>query len=266
MQARQLQYQGYLQTPYLWYGKGPAGLIQLELSPWKVGKFSQQVNGNLRLGKLVERFVSEEFKEHPNIEILAENIQIQRQKLTLGELDCLLLFNGEPVHLEIIYKFYLYDPNVGETELDHWIGPNRRDSLVQKITKLSEKQLPLLYNPQTAGVLEELGLKPETMLQRVCFKAQLFLPLDYKEPITVLNPHTVYGYYVHFKEMDRFNSCKIYIPRKHDWLITPHPVVDWMNFESAKQRLSEFYKEESAPLVWVKHPKGSIEKLFVIWW
>jgi len=61
--------------------------------------------------------------------------------------------NNKPIHLEIIYKFYLYDPSIGLTQLDHWIGPNRRDSLVKKLTKLKQKQLPLLYHPLITQLL-----------------------------------------------------------------------------------------------------------------
>jgi len=62
----------------------------------------------------------------------------------VGELDCLILRDKKPIHLEVIYKFYLYDASVGDTEIAHFIGPNRKDSLIEKLTKLQEKQLPIL--------------------------------------------------------------------------------------------------------------------------
>ena len=90
-------------------------------------------------------FISHSSKDK-EIKILAENVQIQNEKTTVGEIDCILTTAKKPVHLEIIYKFYLYDKSVGTNELEHWIGPNRRDSLVSKLNKLKDKQLPLLYN------------------------------------------------------------------------------------------------------------------------
>ena len=44
------------------------------------------------------------------------------------------------IHLEIVYKFYLYDNTIGTSEIDHWIGPNRNDSLREKLEKLKSKR------------------------------------------------------------------------------------------------------------------------------
>ena len=44
--------------------------------------------------------------------VLSENIQIQENvNQTIGELDCLFLDESQPIHLEIQFKFYLYDAN-----------------------------------------------------------------------------------------------------------------------------------------------------------
>ena len=53
------------------------------------------------------------------------------------------------IHLEVSYKFYLYDENLGKLESEKWIGPNKRDSLVQKTAKLKSKQLPILFHKET---------------------------------------------------------------------------------------------------------------------
>ena len=67
-----------------------------------------------------------------------KNYQIQNKKTTVGELDFILQKNHSPIHLEVIYKFYLYDDTFGNSEIEHWIGPNRNDNLVKKLTKLKE--------------------------------------------------------------------------------------------------------------------------------
>ncbi|MDC7998306.1 DUF1853 family protein [Gilvibacter sediminis] len=264
--SRQLQFTGYLNTPTLWLGEGPMGLNQLYLKKLPTPRFIQSLDGKYRLGNLVERFVTAELKEYDHIEILAENLQIQRDKLTLGELDCLLRIDGRPIHLEVIYKFYLYDPQVGITALDHWIGPNRRDSLVLKLNKLANKQLPLLYKPETEAYLNALDLKADQMQQLVCFKAQLYLPFGQEVNVAPLNPESIYGSYISFEGFSAFIGCKCYFPRKHDWLVKPHTAVDWVTFEQAQERLQEFHEKQSAPLVWIKQPSGLMEKVFVVWW
>jgi len=70
-----------------------------------------------------------------------------------------LYLDGEQaIYLEIQFKFYLYDKTLGETEIDHCIGPMRRDSLLIKLAKLREKQLPLLYTNETKVLLISLFL------------------------------------------------------------------------------------------------------------
>ena len=133
------------------------GLPQIKLNKQNINSTNLAVKQKLRLGHLVERFVSHELHYSKNIEVLAENIQIKQEKVTIGEIDCLLKYKQTPIHLEISYKFYLYDESVGASELEHWIGPNRKDSLIEKITKLKTKQLPLLYKPAAEQLLKQFS-------------------------------------------------------------------------------------------------------------
>lgn len=263
----QLQYEGFLQTPFLWHGKGVFGLTQFKTPPQQPTSFNQEITQKLRLGKLVERFVSFEISQFDSIQILAENIQIQQDKITIGELDCLLRQNNQYVHVEIIYKFYLYDTTAGTTETEHWIGPNRRDSLIQKLTKLKEKQLPLLYSNPTKKYLEAVDLNSNNITQQVYFKAQLFVPLkSYNQSFSEINNECIYGFYVYPNELNQFINCKFYIPSKHNWLVNPHSNVSWLNYEVFKNKLQLFLEEENAPLCWLKKTNGELLKFFVVWW
>src|SRR5690606_14715855 len=152
-------------------------------------------------------------KQIPQTTILCENLQVQQEKHTLGEMDALLLMNNQSIHLEIIYKFYVYDDSVGNTELEHWIGPNRKDSLVQKLDKLENKQLPLLYQSATLKSLEEYDLNMDQIKQQVLFKAQLFVPFNKSIPdFQFINPEAVYGFYIKKAELPEFKTCKFYLP------------------------------------------------------
>ena len=216
---------------------------------------------------MVERFVSNELKQSNTVEILIENIQIQDNKITLGELDCLLLKDKKPIHLEIIYKFYLYNSSEGSREIEHWIGPNKKDSLHQKLTKLTQKQLPLLYNPKTKPLLNSLNLSAEEITQQVYFKAQLFVPLkDYGKSFLLINNNCITGFYIPYSEISLFEDCKFHIPTKHNWLVTPHKDIDWLTFNNFKTAVFEFINDERAPLCWLKKPNGELFKFFVVWW
>ncbi|MDO6623452.1 DUF1853 family protein [Oceanihabitans sp. 1_MG-2023] len=266
MKNLQLQYQGFLNTPNLWLKNHILGMQQFKLLHTTL-KVNDLNNHKLRLGKLVERFVGLQLKEDDTVTILAENIQIQNGKRTIGEIDCLLKKEQQPIHLEIIYKFYLYDASVGSTEIEHFIGPNRKDSFLEKLTKLKEKQLPLLYHKQTKPLLKKLGIPAETIQQQVCFKAQLYMPFSVKKAvINVVNPACIQGYYYQINQLEQFANCKFFIPEKKDWLIyKPNPNT-WLDYASFITEVKLLLNQEKSPLCWIKKPNNETEKCFVVWW
>ena len=262
----QKRYEGLLKTPYLWKDDTISNLPQLELVS-KSDKIDINIDEKLRLGKYVERLVSFELKGQKNISIIAENIQIQQGKITLGELDCLLLKNNKPIHLEIIYKFYVYDASVGIAEIDHFIGPNRKDSLKEKLIKLKSKQLPLLFTTECKKYLNQLDLNAEGISQQVYFKAQLFMPYTKQSmQIKTLNTDCVVGFYINKNELDNFSECKFYIPQKKDWLVIPHTHVNWLNFNDFKTIARDYFKQQFSPLCWIKLKNGELKKVFLVWW
>lgn len=262
----QKRYHGFLNTPFLWKNRSVFNLKQFEIS-FLNEKIDILIDENLRLGKYVERLVSFKLKQQSNISVLAENIQIQQDKVTLGELDCLLLEDYKPIHLEIIYKFYLYDASVGTNEIEHFIGPNRKDSLVEKLIKLKDKQLPLLYSDACKHYLDELHLDAEAIYQQVYFKAQLFLPYDHQNMrLKTLNNACVVGFYINQNNLASFKNCKFFIPTKKDWLTAPHSNVDWLSFKIFKTITKDYFKQNFSTLCWIKQRTGVIEKVFLVWW
>ncbi|WP_298531017.1 DUF1853 family protein [uncultured Algibacter sp.] len=262
----QKRYEGFLKTPYLWQNDTVFGLNQFELDS-RPSKFDILIEDNLRLGKYIERLVSFELQQQKKISILAENVQIQKDKLTLGELDCLLLKDEQPIHLEIIYKFYLYDDTGGNTEIEHFIGPNRKDSLIEKLNKLKEKQLPLIYSDSCKPYLDKLGLRASSMSQQVYFKAQLFVPFSNTEiQLRTLNNDCIVGFYINQKDLENFTQCKFYIPVKKDWLITPHKNIKWLNFNKFKTVTKNYFEQHYSTLFWIKFKSGTLKKVFLVWW
>jgi len=221
----------------------------------------------LRLGHVVEHFVFNELKELDTIELLAKNVQIKRKKVTIGEIDSLLMLSHTPIHLEIIYKFYLYDESVGNSELEHWIGPNRKDSLIEKITKLKNKQLPLLYKLETEQVINQLNLNIQEIQQQVYFKAQLFVPYAMLGiPLRIINNQCIQGYYLHFNDLTQLSNSELYIPSKLNWLTEVHDDVTWMTYNESITLIQKSINQQRAPLCWLKKPDGNLEKFFVVWW
>ncbi|TXE06038.1 DUF1853 family protein [Gelidibacter salicanalis] len=259
-------FKGYVNTSQL-LGEAPIyGLKSFVMGVHSGENFIGLPNKKLRLGKLVEQFVFHELASDAFCSILSENIQIQDGKITIGELDALLVTDTGAVHLEIIYKFYLYDPDSGVTELSHWIGPNRNDALVQKLTKLKEKQLPLLYHKKTQPLLEKLGLQASDIQQQVLFKAQLFLPLNFSDDaFDQLNPDCVKGFYIHSADMAQFKADHFFIPQKMDWIMDPHDAVCWLNYDEFKIEVTVWLKDQRSPLCWLR-TGTTLKKFFVVWW
>jgi hypothetical protein len=84
-----LRYRGYRATPALWTGDDVLGLQQISI-PDEFARGADVVAwNNQRLGKLVEEFVIHDLKATPSITWITESLQIQNEKLTLGELDAL---------------------------------------------------------------------------------------------------------------------------------------------------------------------------------
>ncbi|MBL4569495.1 MAG: DUF1853 family protein, partial [Flavobacteriaceae bacterium] len=256
----QKQYEGFISTPVLWK-EDLLGLPQLQLKTTTTSVFDGELTKKTRLGKRVESFVSHHLQQFDNITIVQENIQVQDKKLTIGELDCLYYQDNTPTHLEIIYKFYLYDAAVGATEIDHWIGPNRNDSLTKKLQKLIQQQLPLLYKDETRSILDAVDFKLDEIRQKVYFKAQLFIP--YKNNIIAfekLNKDCIAGFYIKTEELHYLQDCKFHIPSKLNWLVQPHTTIDWLTFGDFEAAISEILLQKTAPLCWLKKPNGELQK------
>lgn len=260
------QFDGFRNTPFLW-----KELLE-GLKMYKTAKLSLtdypkiDSRSHIRLGKRIEQFVLFELEQDESIQLLKSNIQIFRNQITLGELDCLIKQLEVPIHLEIVYKFYLYDPSIS-TELNRWVGPNRNDSLVLKLNKLKEKQLPLLYHPETVKLLNTLNIKLTEFKQQVFFKAQLFMPFEAPEAsFPFVNKDCVKGFYISYRDFKFFKNYSYHVPSKLDWLVEPHLGVTWISTQTFQHTISTLLASHKSPLCWMKSPEGKIQKFFVVWW
>ncbi|PKD16095.1 hypothetical protein APR41_09890 [Salegentibacter salinarum] len=269
------QFEGFLKTPPLWtnsFLKIDQFLLPEIEEPLKqpITEDLPSLASNFVMGKRVERFFEWIIRKNLNYKLLAENMQISRNKITLGELDFLLedLITRQVFHIEMVYKFYVYDPSFS-TEMKRWIGPNRRDTLLQKTEKLREKQFPLLYKPDTKDLLNSLGLKAEEILQQTCFKASLFVPKHLQDKqFQEINNDCVAGIWLHLKDFisAEYRDFQFYAPRKQDWPMLPEHGENWVNHSDIITKIENSFQRKKAPLIWVKKPGHKFERLFVVWW
>jgi len=261
----QQRFEGFLKTPILWKSNEVYNLTQFQIEQQSIS-FDVEIDSKQRLGKYVEYFVFHQLSKNTAIELIAENIQISKDKITLGELDCLLYQNEVPIHLEVIYKFYLFDRIVNEDSLQCWIGPNRKDSLIEKLEKLTKKQLPLLHSEECKTYLKSINLHSKNISQQVYFKAQLFVPLTMEEIQYKINPDCIVGFYINQTELEQFKDAKFHIPNKKDWLVIPHTNIDWLHYDDYLLESESYLQRQFSPMCWIKLNTGELKKFFLIWW
>lgn len=266
--ATRRRYQGFSLTPPLWTGDGVFPFGQIDLVHPSSADAASVTFKNHRLGKLVEEFVFHQLKSKASVTWISDNLQIQDNKRTAGEIDALYLENDTPIHLEVAYKFYLYDTIEEYSDpLAYWIGPNRKDSLFYKLEKLRGKQFPLLHHRLTRPYLDGFHLTSKDIKQQLCFKAQLFTPYQGQDiNLGPINSNCVVGNYLSHRDISMFEGLRFHIPPKLDWLITPHHDVQWIGFPAFTKTIDAYVLEKRSPLVWVKHGAGDIRRWFVVFW
>lgn len=226
-----------------------------------------QLPANIRLGHLAEKIVSELITASSNYRVLYENIQLIEDKTTIGEIDFIVeeISSNQAIHVELAYKFYLYDPTISSEPLKNWIGPNRNDSLNEKLEKLKNKQLPLLYHDCAKDRLDDLVIDEAT--QAVCLLVSLFVPYEYKANFSPVYEKAVKGYYLNletFSSLD--NSEKSYhLPTKKDWGMDPSENEIWADFSGVEESILASLNGKQAPLCWMKSC-DEYSAFFIIWW
>jgi hypothetical protein len=263
-----LQYQGYLETENIFTTENNPFSQNLFFLSSSAKPTNITIKENLMLGKRVEEFFKLQVQTTDSYEIIIENIQIQKNKRTIGELDFILKenTNGLLKHVEVSYKFYLFDPTIAGSEIEKWIGPNRNDDLLKKITKLSNHQFPLLYTNEATN---QLGIYTNEIQQEVFFKAQLYIPYHLAlKGFEFINTKAIRGTYISYKDfiISAFREQELFIPKKQDWLISPKENTTWYSYDVILEIIAASIQLKKSPLVWTKSNIGNVQSLFVCWW
>lgn len=203
---------------------------------------------HFRLGLLFEQFWQRYLQASSQFEVIANALQVQDGKRTVGEFDLLVSHSNEVEHWEIAIKFYL---GVGNTrQIGHWFGPNTSDRLDIKIDRLDSHQLRLGEHPSALALLAERGLNISRV--RSVVKGRLFYPAtqftrgQFEHPDR-FHPNHLKGWWCTLEEFQHAPSANRYILlNKVDWLSPIHhddsftswdhdQLVDYLRFGDAEQ-------------------------------
>jgi len=267
------QLKGFLDSRLLWNDTSLFDLPQLQVAN-DIEIISDHLNisipSNEVLGKRIEYFFEYLVNQDKRYQLILKNLQIFKDKITIGELDFLLYDTQkhQTIHAELIYKFYLYDPHISN-ELNRWIGPNRKDSLLEKVTKLKEKQLPLLYHQETISALKKFNIDVKTCIQRVCFFGNLFIPLSFQNRvIPYTNPDCIIGFWIRATDFipETYDHFLYYLPQKANWIVHPKNCTTWYTYGFISKQISAQLSNKRSVLLWIKKGEHSFSRCFVVWW
>jgi len=228
------------------------------------------IPSNVRLGHKIEHIFLKLIQHSRQYKVIAHNIPVRREKISLGEIDFLLedFDNQHFIHVELTYKFYVISGEATNIERQ-LIGPNQRDSFQAKKERIINHQIPLLKTPEATSVLHRYNIKTSELLHQVCFKSQLFIPyMTHNLDLAPFNSSCISGSWI---PLQKFNSPwffehNYYLPSKQEWLLDPHQGVSWVSHKDMLDLISIGLENNNSPLLWMKSSDFTIEKLFIVWW
>ena len=227
------------------------------------------VINNQVLGKRAEAFFAAMISNSQGYRLRASQIQLIHNGITEGEIDFVVEQNAtnKLFHVELAYKFYLLDKAISDHQAK-WVGPNRRDSLKRKWTKLKEGQFSKLYSPTAGKVLNERGFENVTFQQSLCMPMQLFIPFGESKSSMGKLLSCFSGRWISFSEFTRrkWNDFAFFIPEKEDWFVNPAKCEIWMSIADIMPLLSEKIESFRSPMIWVKPKDGLPERMFITFW
>lgn len=199
----------------------------------------------LPLGKYAEKLLQIFFEQHPSFQLLAHNIQLVKDKETVGEIDFLLhdLKNEKHIHLEFALKFYLKTRCKGK---EIFIGPNVKDTLGRKCQKLINSQSQLL---NSHADLLSADLQNTIFHPKIWMKGVRFYPYQANENYT----HSQ-AWWLNIKNIELLDQSGFTfecIKQKKDWIF-PYFKAIAIDFETLKLETEKYFTQKRNALMLVR--------------
>ena len=201
-----------------------------------------------RLGAYFETLVGYGIELATGVTLLGRNLQVFRQQQTIGELDFIIARDGEPVHVEVAFKYYLRMEVNRETVC---FGPSLR-RLDLKVSKLAEKQLRLLQVPECRACLIERGI-PIPRSSEAWLKGAVFSPQGQKRLMdgvgSVVEREWTWG------TLERFSEEEVCVGRSSPNRTGSERIVpigsDW-TFRALNKHMTAHWLRSNQPVLVVK--------------
>jgi hypothetical protein len=167
---------------------------------------------SVRLGFIYQDLCRQLFIQHPGYEIVAEEVQLQSGKTTIGAIDFLLRHEDAIEHWEVALKFYLLKGG-------QWYGPDSRDRLDKKLHRMLTHQLKMSETEAFAERFPDV----QKVIPKLLMQGRLYLNPFEEERVPeqccgyTLNPDSVNGYWCYQHQAHRIGEA-LYKLAKPDWL------------------------------------------------
>lgn len=208
-------------------------------------------NGNtVLLGKYFESLIEFWLKKSKTKELLTHNLQVFRNRQTIGEFDFVYkdLPSDKVIHIECAGKFYIAHRQL--SAWDNFIGPNAIDNLGRKLHKVFTDQLELSRTDEGKESLSLEGIDEEVQ-SGILLKGYLFYYADYffnnnfVLPVDA-EPSHYKGWWIYAKDIDYFFAGK-----KHNWMI-----IERMNW------ISRVYNPDNGTVLTTQDITAGLKKYF----
>ncbi|WP_101759558.1 DUF1853 family protein [Oceanicoccus sp. KOV_DT_Chl] len=240
-------------------------LRQLDKEPSPLFEYLATLKSQ-RLGIYFEALWQFFLQQDTNLNLIAHNLPIYRDKKTYGEFDIIYQnkTTKEFTHLELSTKYYLNSSLITldqaaecSAELKHWLGPNANDRLDKKVNRLLDHQITLSQLDEGKFVLKQHGA--EKLLQSIIIKGTLFYPQLHQptpnhQKITLAENHHQGRWYplTEFIELD-LSSAYWIVLEKSLWIspawVELKNTEKLMNSNQLKAVLLEYFQQQQRPLM-----------------
>lgn len=234
-----------------------------------VSHLEKELKNFLYVGKRMEIFFTTTIENHPDYNLILHSLQLRNeQKTTLGEIDFLVedVKLQQIIHVELVFKFYIFDPDYHSDDLMCFMGPKRKDFLKKKLHKLHTHQFPILFTKECQEALSKLQIHPKNIQQKLCYKAQVYLPYNKKVSLpSYINSDCISGFWLKFVDFEKLSKDSTFIiPQRQDWMEFPDFSVYVSNdFWSAHTAVEKLIQQGHAPMLWEKSKEGKINSYFI---
>lgn len=185
----------------------------------------QIYNPNLRLGKYVEKLISYYLNQYSSFELLESQIQLIKDKKTIGEIDFLLKSGQEMIHLEFAIKYYI---EINSPITEYW-GPNFNDNWLRKREHLVSHQMAL---SSKFNHLLPSQYRNQSFSQCVSILGNLFYGID-------KNINCWYCLSNNLEEIKNKGSYFKLVERRLDWAFPFETPDYYLDYEELNLKLKE---------------------------